>query len=459
MSSASSGRYQSRLFNFVHQRSRRLTENLSRAFRHLQVATSRVAPVVLYPLYLLFQSTRSAGKQMHQAVQQSWPKLQADDTDSQTQTPLTADTPIQRVLLLVDALPLEEAVSTPSPDKTEPINFLAFLFKERFKFFLNSPKSTSSLTHSSLDAERSFSPTHNRPVVRGIATQLSSRTLVLVTAQNEILDILTPQQQEKLQERIIGEVVDYWRYQRLAHSVPYQALAFLDRTVADLESNHLAPVSKVAITALSNGFALGKRSWEIVQSPAIASDATNTHTFRIQALIWAAIDYFFGAKLPSAQLPSRHGSLPQQEFSRQLPPQFVSSDVDPWLTLTDLFGDPESSKDEPATQHMPESSTSQTMSQLGGKNRFQKLLSQTKQVSGLVSEDVCLVSAGEISNQPLRQSTQIEPAPDWIETDATAMGYVKHPLEQLLEWLDRAMLWLEELLMRAFQWVRSCMAR
>jgi len=27
------------------------------------------------------------------------------------------------------------------------------------------------------------------------------------------------------------------------------------------------------------------------------------------------------------------------------------------------------------------------------------------------------------------------------------MGYVKHPLEQLLEWLDRAMLWLENFLM------------
>lgn len=383
---------------------------------------------------------------MHQAVQQSWPKLQPDDTDSQTQTPLTADTPIQRVLLLVNALPLEEA---------------------------------SSLTHSSLDAERSFSPTDNRPLVRGIATQLSSRTLVLVTAQNEILDILTPQQQEKFHERIIGEVADYWRYQQLAHSVPYQAIAFLDRTVAELESNHLAPVSKVAITALSKAFALGKRSWEIVhrvktqltvakssqvqpassKSPAIASDATDAHTFRIQALIWAAIDYFFGPKLPSAQLPSRHGSLPQQEFSRQLPPQFVRSDVDPWLTITDLFGDPESSKGEPVTQHMPESSKSQTMSQLGGKNRFQNRLSPTKQASGLVSADVCLVSAGEISNQPRSQSTEIEPAPNWIETHATAMGYVKHPLEQLLEWLDRAMLWLEELLMRAFEWVRSYMAR
>lgn len=367
MSSASSGRYQSRLFNFVHQRSRRLTEQCGRAFRHFKVATSRIAPLVLYPIYLLFQSTRATGKQMHQAVQQSLPKLQADDTDSQPQTtPPSADTPIQQVLLLVDALPSEEAISTHSQDKT--------------------------------DHPLTPSPSHNRAVIQGIATQLSSRTLVLIAAQNEILDILTPQQQQKLQEQITKEVADYWRYQRLAHSDkqrftlnPYQALAFLDRTVAYLESNQ-----------------------------AIARDATAAGTLRIQALIWAAIDYFFGPRYSkpavattpvadSLELPA--GSKPRGKPLPHRPPsklpsrlQLINSDVDPWLSESDLFGVPES---------------------------------------------------GKISNQPRNQNTQLNPAPDWIETHATKVGYVKHPLEQLLEWLDRGMLWLEELLTRVFLWVRS----
>ena len=145
MGSPSSGRYQSRLFNFVHQQSRRLTQNLLSASRHLQVSASWGAQLLLYPVYLLFQSKRSAGKQFNQTVQQSWPQLQSDDIISQPQTPPTADTPIQRVLLLVN-LPSEEAVSTPKQGKTEPINFLAFLSKQWFKFFPNSPKSTSSLT-------------------------------------------------------------------------------------------------------------------------------------------------------------------------------------------------------------------------------------------------------------------------------------------------------------------------
>ena len=43
---------------------------------------------------------------------------------------------------------------------------------------------------------------------------------------------------------------------------------------------------------------------------------------------------------------------------------------------------------------------------------------------------------------------------DWIETNATVMGYVKHPLEQLLAWLDSLMLWLEEMLLKIWQWLK-----
>ncbi|WP_323374493.1 hypothetical protein [Nostoc commune] len=119
------------------------------------------------------------------------------------------------------------------------------------------------------------------PIVRGIATNLSNRSLVLVTTDNEILDILTPQQQVKLENRIINEVANYWQYWRLieakketqllpqidsllakltdintakalvlADRIPKdllntdRLLAFLDITVAKLESNALVPVQE-----------------------------------------------------------------------------------------------------------------------------------------------------------------------------------------------------------------------
>jgi hypothetical protein len=61
------------------------------------------------------------------------------------------------------------------------------------------------------------------------------------------------------------------------------------------------------------------------------------------------------------------------------------------------------------------------------------------------------------SEQPISyaQNHDIEPAPDWIETEAIATGYVKHPLEKILEWLDVGMLLLEEVTIKAWQWMRQ----
>jgi hypothetical protein len=63
------------------------------------------------------------------------------------------------------------------------------------------------------------------------------------------------------------------------------------------------------------------------------------------------------------------------------------------------------------------------------------------------------VNSGE-ANRYLTSNTNIEPQPDWIETNATVLGYVLHPLEQLLAWLDRVMLWLEKILIKVLQGVQ-----
>ncbi|WP_137455043.1 hypothetical protein [Halomicronema hongdechloris] len=40
----------------------------------------------------------------------------------------------------------------------------------------------------------------------------------------------------------------------------------------------------------------------------------------------------------------------------------------------------------------------------------------------------------------------------WIETPATTVGYVDHPLVKLLRWIDRGLLWLESCLQRLWRW-------
>lgn len=490
MSSAASNRYQSRLFNFVYKRSRRLTERLNRAWQNV---TSWIAPVVVYPAQVL-----------HEAVHKSLFQLpKADKQDA----PPTVDTPVKNVLLLVE-MPLNEDLPL---TRATPINFLGWLGNKLF------PKTNKLLPKSEQLAHTPL----NRPLVRGIASDISNRALVLVSPQNEILDILNSQQQQRLQARIINEVAQYWRYQRLLAasadatvrsqlpaypsflSVPVrlfdgiatwmqiggklsktnncstdnidqrgelifatgQAIAFLDRNLAQFEANHLAPV---------------------------AGNLPKTNKFQIQALIWAAIDYFFGDRFQEKlQAKSLNTAHPYLTYSHQ------EELADPWLTIGDLFGETKL-----ANQPLIEQNPSSRFAQLPDNsslnlvnksslrnllNRFRKIpqTNQQKAPALLVknpqtAKEVIKVkpqktftpAASKLSNtaKPSKQTesnnanlglrtnnvaytsnNQINHTPDWIETEATTMGYIKHPLEQLLAWLDAAMLWLEDLLVKIWQ--------
>jgi len=43
---------------------------------------------------------------------------------------------------------------------------------------------------------------------------------------------------------------------------------------------------------------------------------------------------------------------------------------------------------------------------------------------------------------------------DYLETKAESMGYIKHPLEQVLEWLDQIMLRLETIAVQLWEWAK-----
>ena len=100
MTPASSARYQSRLFRFVHKQSRRFNQQCDRAWRNLQSTASWVAAVGMYPIFLLLQSRRSTANQVHQAVEATLRQLPSDDAVIQEESP-TVDTPIRQVLLYV----------------------------------------------------------------------------------------------------------------------------------------------------------------------------------------------------------------------------------------------------------------------------------------------------------------------------------------------------------------------
>jgi hypothetical protein len=544
MSSGSSGRYQSRLFNFVHQQSRRVTQQWEHTFRHLQVATKWGVEALLYPVYLLFQSSESSGKTLQTKEPQTRLKLQPNDTDFQSEIP-NADSPIQKVLEAVNYVLSDKAVSTPTKT-SETFNPLALLGIFWFKFVDKNSTNNVSYIESSIITENKAGIVNSLqldnalnqhlPAVRGIATNLMNRSLVLVTTENEILDILTPQQQAKLEDRIINEVANYWQYWRLiiakketelipqidrllakltdGNTTKISALAegiskdlinteklltFLDIAVAKLESNALVPVQErsqeivqVAQNQL-NIFLYGKEQLAARGEIPTTADGLETHTLNIQALIEAALNYFFGVgnrktlesttsdeRLPSKLLSSRF----RKALAKSSGMEKQDLSIDPWLTWNDLFGDTEnvaeksvrgSQVQNPALAaslsvgHFPQKNLTvkqpkigsglvqrkQATSNLASSQKTSGKIASAKQTQVHTSLTKRKIRKGEILQQQFPQSSQVEAQPDWIETKATSTGYEKHPLEQILEWVDYAMLWLEERFVRIFQSLRQ----
>ncbi|MCL6751417.1 hypothetical protein KBT16_10735 [Nostoc sp. CCCryo 231-06] len=534
MSSGSSGRYQSRLFNFVHQQSRRVTQQWEHTLRHLQVATKWGVEALLYPVYLLFQSSESSGKTLQAKEPQTRLKLQPNDTDFQPEIP-NVDSPIQHVLEAVNYLSSNEATSTPGKT-VESFKPLAFLGVFRLKFVDNNSTNNPNITQLSNITENqsgSLNPLQlenaliqHLPVVRGIATNLINRSLVLVTADNEILDILTSQQQAKLEDRIINEVANYWKSWQLiiakkeTELLPQidrllakltdgntakteflaegilkdllntdKLLAFLDTAFAKLESNALVPVQErsqeivqVAQTKL-NIFLYGKEQLAARGEITANTDGLETHTLNLQALIEAALNYFFGVgNRKTLESTTSNELLPGKLLSSRLrkslskSSQLKNQDLtnDPWLTWNDLFGDTETIAQKPVTLsgrtnpalasslsagHLPQNNLTIRQPKVGSglARRSQKTsgIASTKQTRTSISQSKSESRKGEILHQQFHQSSQVEAQPDWIETKATSIGYEKHPLEQLLEWVDYVMLWLEERLVRIFQSLRQ----
>ena len=207
-----------------------------------------------------------------------------------------------------------------------------------------------------------------------------------------------------------------------------------------------------------------------------AIEAIPPDPFQIQVLIQAAIAYFFGQKSANTHLSGQNG----QSFVAS-----TDSIDDPWLTWEDLFIDRSTEINiETSTETSPSlplrgmpKRTALKPSQSGKiQKKFRKSSKITRSTTPKSSKlslttsnlaetsvssqlDTILEEAIETALMTTNsQETGLDAAPDWIETEARAIGYHKHPLEQILEILDIFILWLEENLKKIWYWLRNRLA-
>ncbi len=215
MSPSPSGPYQSRFLRAILSQTRRWLDRGQQAVRNVQVVAGWSVQILLYPVYALFQTTRLVGQQIGKAAQPEFPQLKVAKADQagialSSNSSLTADRPLQQVLQTV-----QNFAMTPIPVALQ----------------------------------------QSEVIIQGIATQLEGRSLVLVTQQNQVLDILTPEQQQRLEQHIIREMADYGRNSglwRLPHWIGTRIRRLLGRGT----SAPSLPASDANSLTLANSVAL-----------------------------------------------------------------------------------------------------------------------------------------------------------------------------------------------------------
>ncbi|MFB2935321.1 hypothetical protein ACE1B6_08575 [Aerosakkonemataceae cyanobacterium BLCC-F154] len=509
---SSAGRYRSRLFNFVSRQTRRWVDRGELATRQVAVATVWGVQILVYPVYLVFQSARLAGKQLQQFFQgltQPQPDLQ----------PLPADTPIQKVLETVETFAL-------------PTNLSAANLPE--------PLSNAELEKSEVLTVANPRPTHRE--IQGIATLPENRHLVLIDKQNQILDILNQHQQHQLEKQIRLELAEYLHHQRLVKETSLPArylpppassenalppirlwqkfmawmqrgkvagvinlfeeeslqlhqevknreleyrtqrlkqktqelkerqqelslriqnqlnlesasvpevndtslLTKVDRAIATIETGSLAVATNVPSYLAHHSQEFRQLVNARMQELNLESSESPVDVkLKIKLLIKAAVDYFFGARATVELIPEETPAINSNNDNLEL------ADPDFWLTEEDLFPEPLPPVTTPQKLKVRSTPSSGVITQ--EKAVTNRLLETT--VFSVVTTEKTLVTT---KNKPEKQSdSDYNHTTDAIEIQATSTGYIKHPLEQVLEIVDRTMFFIEELLLTIWQEIQQ----
>ncbi len=217
MSNGYSGPYQSRLLNFISKQSRQVADTCDRTWREVKLAALNAAQILLYPAYLLVQSSRMLGRQLRESTPQvEVPELQEfaggenqNRSENWLEAEIDSESAIAGILNLAENLLLPEQTAANSGNFSFLINpAKAAADIGRQPEIPLSPKTAKAEKNSLWETQLAKTETASQPKVRGIATFLPARSLVLVSEENQILDILNLEQQQLLEGRIIWEVAN-----------------------------------------------------------------------------------------------------------------------------------------------------------------------------------------------------------------------------------------------------------
>ncbi len=510
-----SGNYQSRVFTFISKRTNRFKDTCAQGFRHIKVAVVWSGQALLYPFHLLAQTTKIFQPQIAPPAEK--PIL-----------PPVSDINIEQALeLVVDAgypIVIAEGGSLTTADSWEgsrqqPVATTTRSRSVSGRESIVVSEDSSNLGSYDPDTDdwevASYSPRRSqqvvtkKPVIQGLSSLLIDRQLVLVTTENEILDILTNSQQQEIRRRIGSDIAIDWYRWSTGEILVGGASLFADRLPQQKENRHLldslpetlreqlAGTQQLSLTSGHDRPQLAIASSEDRSSNLLTrfqewlqsfTVKPNETIIQLSELNTEKLDRI-ESKLPRQIAPGSYNFIPQPpSIDRffdlpQLPPinepespiipvnsiQQTLVEFQPqwlkkwWSYYREYLSIPTTDFDEFERDliiHQP-AEFQLTKIEEHSQNRIERGDSTNRLVIGdaVRSRSVSGRESNEITQDRSKSNQNsgkldrkifqnVEHNPDWIETEAERVGYSQSPITKLLEWIDLICLRIEIWLIR-----------
>jgi hypothetical protein len=184
------GVYRSRLFGFIHRQAYRLREGVGLGLRQVKVSVQWTGQILLSPLRWFDLFKQDASKQI----------VGKEKLKQLPPTPTKPRIEVESLLAEVAAVGYGE---------------LQMPAREDWSVVDAKDWDTTLLGDSQLALRGESAPVQRtKPVIRGLASLLADRSLVLVDRYNQILDVLSPSQQFHLQRQIDPALAKQWSIDR-----------------------------------------------------------------------------------------------------------------------------------------------------------------------------------------------------------------------------------------------------
>ncbi|NJK99257.1 MAG: hypothetical protein HC910_01345 [Spirulinaceae cyanobacterium SM2_1_0] len=461
--------YNSRLLTLLNQQAIGWSDRLSRSARQLQVWLLWSAQILAYPIYLLAQTSRSLGRKLGQALG-AVPKLPA--TTAENLPPLPSDAPIQRTLAVIE----------------EPVAVQGIACAIASRDLVVVTAENQSLNCLSQEQQQTL----QQALRYELASYYYARQVQQERAQRHQIpsaftegDHLLPtwrwfwQAMRWVQGSPVAIAIDLFDearlYPRWQPALPVDPPAPLPL----LPPLPLATTMARLDTILANWEARpqqwGQR-WQqlplvrptnhkppsVPSQPALADPPPKSPW-----LGWEELYGFAEPPLPFvliAPVRDRQHPFPATPAAETQP---ISDD--PWLIWEDTYDgtvglriDTSTPPASPQLALAPVPATTPRSPTLPPTAAMPNPPETPNPDAAPVAKSVPPVkkSAAEtppdaaLEHQPSAKSPPTANPPDWIEVEAKTSGYVKHPLERLLGWLDALLYWLEEVAIACWRWLQ-----